>query len=96
MIPRIQKGNSFKGAGLYYLHDKKADTNERVAWTHAMNTLHDEPHAVLREMQWVSYNQQHIKREAGGSAAGRPKEDTVMTIALAWHAENPPGKPHMK
>ncbi len=38
MIPRIaDRGHSFKGAGLYYLHDKKAKTKERVAWTHTHN-----------------------------------------------------------
>lgn len=34
MVPRIAKRRqSFKGAGLYYLHDKGAMTAERVTWT---------------------------------------------------------------
>ena len=38
MIAQIAaRGTSFKGAGLYYLHDKKADTSERVAWTQTRN-----------------------------------------------------------
>lgn len=38
MVPYItDRGHSFKGAGLYYLHDKGEQTNERVAWTHTVN-----------------------------------------------------------
>jgi len=51
MIAQIAaRGTSFKGAGLYYLHDKKADTSERVAWTQTRNIQSDSPNMALRVM----------------------------------------------
>jgi hypothetical protein len=93
MIPRIQTGDSFKGAALYYLHDKRLEgeaerlTAERVAWTHALNTLEDEPGAVIREMQHTAMSQQWLKHVSGNRTDGRPTERTVMTVALAWSPE---------
>ena len=83
MIPRIQTGNSFKGAGLYYLHDKKLEgeserlTTDRVAWTHAINTLEEEPEAVLAEMRQTAFDQQLLKHLSGNRLDGRPTERTV-------------------
>lgn len=38
MIPRVAKsGRSFKGAALYYLHDKGALTSDRVAFIETAN-----------------------------------------------------------
>jgi hypothetical protein len=77
MIPRIQTGNSFVGAGLYYLHDKKREgererlTDERVAWTYALNTLEDEPEAVLAEMRQTALDQSLLKQLAGKRLDGR-------------------------
>jgi hypothetical protein len=102
MIPRIQTGNSFVGAGLYYLHDKKREgererlTDERVAWTYALNTLEDEPEAVLAEMRQTALDQSLLKQLAGKRLDGRPTERTVMTVALAWSPEQErPTKEHM-
>src|ERR1043165_1940729 len=90
MIPRIQTGTSFKGAELYYLHDKRAegeavrDTKERVAWTYAINTLENEPEAVLAEMRHTAFDQFLLKLESGNRIDGRPCERPVMTVALSW------------
>ena len=96
MIPRIQTGTSFKGAELYYLHDKRAEgekvreTKERVTWTYAINTLEDEPEAVLAEMRHTAFNQYLLKWESGNRVDGRPTEKPVMTVALSWpRGENP-------
>jgi hypothetical protein len=50
MVPAITEGGrSFKGAALYYLHDKRKPgeaerlTSERVAWTHTLNLATDDP-----------------------------------------------------
>ena len=48
MIPRIQTGNSFKGAALYYLHDKRLEGEEERMTVSAspgpaLNTLEDDP-----------------------------------------------------
>ena len=48
MVPRIaQRGYSFKGAGLYYLHDKGAMTSERVGITLALNVTSRTPEGAL-------------------------------------------------
>ena len=101
MIPRIQTGTSFKGAGLYYLHDKKREgererfTTRRVAWTYAINTLEDDPEQVLAEMRQTAFDQPLLKQLSGNRADGRPTERTVMTVALAWSPEQSVTKEHM-
>jgi hypothetical protein len=101
MIPRIQTGTSFRGAGLYYLHDKKQDgererlTTDRVAWTHSLNTLEDEPQAVLDEMRQTALDQGMLKQLAGNRGDGRPTERTVMTVALAWSPDQSPDRAQM-
>jgi hypothetical protein len=101
VIPRIQTGSSFKGAALYYLHDKKLEgeherlTTDRVAWTYAINTLEEEPEAVIHEMQRTAMNQQVLKLLSGNRLDGRPTERTVMTVALAWSPEQSPTRQDM-
>jgi hypothetical protein len=51
MIPKITTGGkSFQGAFMYYMHDKKADTRERVAWTQTENMLTTDP--IKRGRLW--------------------------------------------
>jgi hypothetical protein len=99
VIPRIHTGGSFKGAGLYYLHDKLREgeterlTTARVAWTHALNTLENDPEAVLAEMRQTAFDQPYLKMVSGNRIDGRPTEKPVMTVALAWSpSENPQPK----
>jgi hypothetical protein len=102
MIPRIQSGTSFEGAGLYYLHDKRLEgelerlTDERVAWTDTLNTLEAMPEAALREMQHTARNQQLLRHLSGNRTDGRPTELTVLTVSLAWHPEQKPTPDHMR
>jgi Relaxase/Mobilisation nuclease domain len=101
MIPRIQTGTSFQGAGLYYLHDKKLEgeterlTTERVAWTYAINTVENDPEAVLAEMRQTSFDQPILKMLSGNRIDGRPTETPVMTVALAWSPEQNPTQNQM-
>jgi Relaxase/Mobilisation nuclease domain len=101
VIPRIQSGTSFKGAGLYYLHDKKREgetvrlTTDRVAWTHSLNTLEDDPHGVLAEMRQTAFDQGMLKHLAGERGDGRPTERTVLTVALAWSPDQKPDQQDM-
>ena len=40
MIAKLAaRGTSFKGAGNYYLHDKDAQTSERVVWIETVTSL---------------------------------------------------------
>jgi hypothetical protein len=85
MIPRVgEGGSSFKGAGLYYLHDKGADTDERVAFTHTLNLHTDDPEKALKVMAWTAEHQNDLKRSAGVPATGRKLEKSVYTYSLSW------------
>lgn len=101
MIPRIKTGRSFKGAALYYLHDKRIPgeqvrtTTGRVAWTYAINALEEEPAAVIREMQHTALSQAFLKRISGNRSDGRPTGKTVMTVALSWSPEEDPSQMEM-
>lgn len=85
MIPRVGPGgSSFKGAGLYYLHDKEAQTDERVAFTHTLNLHTNDPEKALKVMAWTAEHQNDLKRSAGVKATGRKLEKSVYTFSLSW------------
>ena len=68
MIPRVAKrGHSFKGAGLYYLHDKKAKTSERVEWTSIHNIPTNNPKKAFGFMAYTAMNAERLKNASGCS-----------------------------
>jgi hypothetical protein len=72
MVPKVAgKGRNFVGAGLYYLHDKKASTRERVTFTHTENLPTRDPDKAIKCMAWTAMRQQQLKARAGGSVRGR-------------------------
>lgn len=88
MVPKVAaRGRSFKGAGLYYLHDKKADTKERVAFTHTENLPTRDPEKAIKCMAWTFMRQNEIKARSGASTKGRKLTDPVYTYSLAWHPD---------
>lgn len=91
------KGQSFKGAGLYYLHDKGAQSKARVAFTHTVNLATDNPNVAIAMMIHTAAHQDQIKRRAGGSARGRKlKTGPVYTYCLSWDPRlAPPTRQHM-
>lgn len=96
MVPKIAaKGKSFKGAGLYYLHDKGADSKERVAFTHTENLPTNSPDKAVACMARTAMHQNEIKARAGGSAKGRKLEYPVYTYSLAWHPDQEPTRAQM-
>jgi hypothetical protein len=94
MVPRIAKrGQSFKGAGLYYLHDKGAMTAERVEWAHTLNLPTSDPEKAMRCMAWTDKHADELKQAHGGSLAGREATaGNVYTYSLSWHGEQSPDK----
>ena len=83
MIAQIAKrGTSFKGAGLYYLHDKKADTSERVAWTQTRNLQTDNPDMALRVMAATAMDKDRLKAQAGVSTQGENQKARFIRIRL--------------
>ena len=66
MLPKIHKnGTSFKGIAQYVLHDKNAETSQRVAWTETINLATRNPDTAWKVMSAVSLDQARLKREAG-------------------------------
>ena len=98
MIPRIaNRGHSFKGAGLYYLHDKEASTTERVAWTQTRNIPTNDPEAATRWMAYTAINSNKIKQDAAVPLTGRKrKKGVVYTFSLSWSPDENPDREHME
>jgi len=96
MVPKVAgKGRSFKGAGLYYLHDKKADTRERVAFTHTENLPTSDPDKAIKCMAWTALRQQELKTRSGGSAKGRKLTQPVYCYSLSWAPGEEPSRDQM-
>jgi len=97
MVPRItSKGRSFKGAGDYFLHDLgKATTSERVAFTHTVNMLTDDPEKALKVMAWTASHAQELKQLDGQKLTGRKAENPVYNYVLAWAPDQNPDPSHM-
>jgi hypothetical protein len=91
MIIKLHKaGRSFKGVCRYLLHDAKADTAERVAWTHTVNVANDDVLSAVNEMLWTFRSADALKREAGISTGGSKLEKPVKHFSLSWpHGEAP-------
>jgi MobA/VirD2-like, nuclease domain len=96
MIPKVAgKGRSFKGAGLYYLHDKNALTRERVAFTHTENLPTLDPDKAIKCMAWTALRQQELKARSGGSAKGRKLTQPVYCYSLSWAPGEEPSQEEM-
>lgn len=88
MVPKIHaKGSSFKGCANYVLHDKDAQTSERVAWTCTRNLATDDPDMAWRVMAATALDQDRLKKEAGVRNTGRKSDKSVLHFTLSWHAE---------
>lgn len=96
MVPRVGKaGSSFKGAGLYYLHDKEAMTAERVAFTQTHNIPTDDAERAMEWMAWTHMHQGELKEAAGVKRTGGDCEKPVFHYSLAWHPDENPDEGHM-
>jgi hypothetical protein len=96
VVPRItSKGKSFKGAGAYFLHDLKAQTAERVAFTHTENMLTNDPEVALKVMAWTAQHARELKEISGQKLTGRQAENPVYTYCLAWAPDQNPDRAHM-
>ena len=91
MVPKVAgKGTSFKGAGLYYLHDKQASTAERVALTHTENLPTDNAELALKIMAHTAQHQDALKRANGAAKTGRKLVYSVYTYSLSWAPDEAP------
>ncbi|WP_367187602.1 relaxase/mobilization nuclease domain-containing protein [Henriciella sp.] len=92
MVPRIAKaGRSFKGAALYYLHDKGALSDERVQFVEIQNLPTKDPQRATAHMIDTASHSAELKR-AAGLKGGRPLTKPVYSYSLAWHPNETPSK----
>jgi len=92
VIPKLhQKGQSFRGAALYLLHDKDASTSERVVRTETRNLATKNPEAAWRVMAASALDAPRLKTEAGIKATGRKSKDCVLHFTLSWHPDEADG-----
>lgn len=97
MNPTVARGgSSFRGAFLYYMHDPKAATRERIAWTHPVNILTHDPDRAWKVMAYTAKHQDRLKEAAGGRMTGRKAEKPVLAYSLSWHPEQTPAPEHMR
>lgn len=94
MVPNVAgTGTSFKGAALYYLHDKRQAgeaerlTADRVAWSETRNLATDDPELAWRIMAATALDQDRLKAEAGVKATGRKSDASVYAYSIAWHPD---------
>ena len=101
MIGKVaRQGHSFKGAGQYYLHDKKAQTSDRVIFTQTLNMATNDPQQAMRHMAYTAMNAEAIKQQynaqyqiqSGGNAATK---GAVYAFSLSWHHSETPDTSHM-
>ncbi len=73
------------------MHDKKANTAERVAWSETGNMHTQDIEKAALVMAYIDNNAESLKRDFGGSAVGRKSEvGNVYHYSLSWaHGENP-------
>src|SRR2546429_6859089 len=102
MVPAITAGGrSFRGAALYYLHDKRQDgeaerfTTGRVAWVETVHLPTGDPERAWRVMAHTALAQGHLKAAAGTKATGRKLAKPVFAYSIAWHPGERPAKPEM-
>lgn len=96
MIPCItDSGRSFAGAAAYYLHDKGASTQNRIAWTHVENLPTRKADKAVKVMAFTALHQATIKRKAGMTTTGRKLEKPVFVFSISWHPDENPKKDHM-
>lgn len=94
MVPNVAgTGPSFKGAALYYLHDKRQKgeemrlTQDRVSWTQTRNLATADPELAWKIMAATALDQDRLKAEAGVKNTGRKSSNAVYAYSIAWHPD---------
>ncbi|WGJ13271.1 relaxase/mobilization nuclease domain-containing protein [Methylocapsa sp. D3K7] len=90
------RGTSFKGALVYVLHDKNAQSSERVGFVDLHNLATDDPHRVWREMKALCDAADELKQRSGIEATGRKLTKPVYAFTLNWHEADNPDPAHMR
>lgn len=83
-------GRSFKWLAEYLGHDVKAQTNERLAWTHTLNCAHDDIPSAVHEMLHVYLDRDFLRAQAGVRPGGASIEKPVKHVSLSWDPSEKP------
>ncbi|MBB5353680.1 hypothetical protein HNR46_003941 [Haloferula luteola] len=96
MVPRLAaQGCSFHGAFLYYFHDKRAQTSQRVAWTETINMLTDKVEKAWKVMAYTAKHQERLKEATRQKRSGAKLKNPVLAFSLSWHPEQKPDRDAM-
>ncbi len=90
------RGTSFKAALVYVLHDKDAQTSERVGFVEMHNLATDDPHRAWREMKALCDAANDLKKRSGVKATERKLTRPVYGFTLNWHEADKPDAAHMR
>jgi hypothetical protein len=97
MVPKITPaGRSFKGAHLYYGHDKKAVSQERVLFFETLNLRTQDPDKAWKQMAWTAEHEEELKFSAGVKWSGAKTEKPVYAFSLAWDIGEAPSPQEMR
>jgi hypothetical protein len=89
-------GRSFKALGAYLTHDAgKAETSERVAFTHTFNLANDDISSAIDEMLWTYRARDLLKEEAGVPLGGSKVDAPVKHVSLNWRPVDRPSQEEM-
>lgn len=91
-------GTSFKGAFMYYTHDKRTEgeamrlSSDRMAWAEFRNLATDDPHLASSIMAATAANQSSLKQQAGIPLPKKGESDQVVYhYSLGWHPDEAAG-----
>lgn len=91
MIIRTVQGRSFKGVGLYVLHDKGVASDDRVAFTETVNLATDRGNVAVAHMIDTAIHANDLKIAAGNRASKRVTQP-VYHYTLSWETSETPSK----
>lgn len=88
MILRTTTGRSFKGVGKYVLHDKGAQSNDRVSFIETENLAFADGNRAIAEMVHTATHQKELRRRNGARATQTSKP--VYHLSLSWDTSETP------
>jgi len=98
MIAKINgQGHSFKGVTAYLMHDKDAQSHERLAWHETGNMLTNDLERAANVMAWTDSLADDLKAKSGISKCGRPvTTGAVYHYSLSWAQGEKPSEDHQR
>jgi hypothetical protein len=91
MIIRTVQGRSFKGVGLYVLHDKGGASDDRVAFTETVNLATNRGNVAVAHMIDTATHANDLKI-AAGLRASKKVTRPVYHYTLSWETSETPSK----